>query len=179
MSFSIGFPVFIGNIPYKRTIEDLMAILSERHLNPIQAHIQKDPKGRSMGYGFAYFGTQAQAEEAITKINGTACDDRILLANVGVRKPAISENRIAKPTKSNHKIFVGNLAFDTSEDEIRNFFEAAGQIESIGMPHFPEERKFKGYAFVKYVDSKDACRAVDEFHGATFTGRKIKVFFAK
>jgi len=72
------------------------------------------------------------------------------------------------------KLFVGNLNFDTKDDELRKLFETYGQIESITIVTDKRSGRSKGYGFVQMIESKDAAQAL-ELSGREFMGRDIVV----
>ena len=62
------------------------------------------------------------------------------------------------------ELFVGNLAFATSEQTIRQAFSKFGQITNIKMPTDPQGRP-KGFAFINFANSKDANKACAGLNG--------------
>jgi len=72
------------------------------------------------------------------------------------------------------KLFVGNLNFDTTDEQLRRLFEPYGQIESVTVVTDKRSGRSKGYGFVQMVESKDAAKAL-EISGQEFMGRDIVV----
>lgn len=75
-------------------------------------------------------------------------------------------------------VFVANLPFDTSEDEIRNLFGACGEIRRVRCAVDRETGRFKGFAHVYFWDSAAAGRAV-AFSGRRFAGREVRIEYAR
>ena len=67
------------------------------------------------------------------------------------------------------KLYVGNLPYETTEDELRNEFAAYGTINSVYIP----ERK--GFAFIEIADDAMADKAIEEKSGQDFGGRPLTV----
>jgi RNA recognition motif-containing protein len=72
------------------------------------------------------------------------------------------------------EIYVGNLRFDTTVDELRDLFASFGRVHSIDMFTEPEPGRPHGFAFVE-MDDEDADTAIRELDGAEFLGRTLKV----
>ncbi|MBU3759732.1 MAG: hypothetical protein FGM27_07365 [Candidatus Omnitrophica bacterium] len=72
------------------------------------------------------------------------------------------------------KLFVGNLSFDATSDELRNLFEKYGPVHEATVVVDKRSGKSKGYGFVQMVESKDAAMAL-ELSGHDFKGREIVV----
>jgi RNA recognition motif-containing protein len=73
------------------------------------------------------------------------------------------------------KLYVGNLPFSSTEDELRGAFERHGRVESVNVITDRETGRARGFAFVEMSDesaAQDAIRAMDD---SEFGGRNIKV----
>jgi multiple RNA-binding domain-containing protein 1 len=76
------------------------------------------------------------------------------------------------------RLFVRNLIFSCSEDEMRALFEAFGPLASVHLP-LDNEKKGKGFGFVQFVIPEQAQRARVELDGSSFQGRLLHVIAAK
>jgi len=76
------------------------------------------------------------------------------------------------------KIYVGNVDYSTSEDELRTFFEQYGEVAEVNIPRDRRTNRPRGYGFITYSDANNAVKAL-ELEGASFKGRTIQVNFAK
>jgi RNA recognition motif-containing protein len=72
------------------------------------------------------------------------------------------------------KIYVGNLPFSATEEEVKGVFEAYGSIESINLIMDRETGRFRGFGFVE-MSEKDADNAIKSLDGQDFGGRPLKV----
>ena len=73
------------------------------------------------------------------------------------------------------KMFVGNLSFDTSEQQLKELFSEHGEVTDVHMPTDRETGQPRGFAFVT-MDSKSAMvNAIKALDGTEFDGRDIKV----
>lgn len=70
------------------------------------------------------------------------------------------------------KIYVGNLPFSATEDEIRDLFSQHGTVSSVNLISDRDTGRPRGFGFVEMEDIGDAISALD---GAMFGGRNLKV----
>ena len=71
-------------------------------------------------------------------------------------------------------IFVGNLPFSVTEDELRSLFEEFGTVESVKLITDRETGRPRGFGFVE-MDNADADSAIKSLNGKDIDGRAIKV----
>jgi cold-inducible RNA-binding protein len=72
-------------------------------------------------------------------------------------------------------IFVGNLDYDTTEDDLRTMFEAHGPVEGVRIMTDRDTGRSRGFAFVEMTNDPDADRAIAELNGAALRGRALNV----
>ncbi len=72
-------------------------------------------------------------------------------------------------------IYVGNLPFSATEDDITELFSSFGDIDKVHLPADRDTGKFRGFAFVDMHDSRDGGDAIDALNGTDFGGRKLTV----
>lgn len=77
------------------------------------------------------------------------------------------------------KLFVGNLSFETTSDEIRDLFSEAGAVESCQVITDRDTGRSKGFGFVEMNSKTDAQTAREKFNGRDLHGRALKVDEAK
>jgi len=73
------------------------------------------------------------------------------------------------------KIYVGNLSYNTGENELNTLFSAYGEILSTKLIEDRETGKSKGFAFVEMANDNDAVSAISGLNGKEVDGRAIKV----
>lgn len=79
----------------------------------------------------------------------------------------------------NNKLFVGGLSWDTTEDGLRAFFQAAGTVVSAVIITDRYSGKSKGFGFVEMSTPEEAEKAKTELNGQALDGRPITVSEAK
>jgi RNA recognition motif-containing protein len=72
------------------------------------------------------------------------------------------------------RLFVGNLSYQTTEDDLTNLFEQVGAVESANIITDRETGRSKGFAFVE-MDSDSADKAIAQFNGHELNGRALTV----
>jgi RNA recognition motif-containing protein len=72
------------------------------------------------------------------------------------------------------KIYVGNLPFTATDEEIRTLFGAHGTVESVALPIDRETGRPRGFGFVE-MSQADAARAIQNLNGTDMGGRSLKV----
>ncbi len=72
-------------------------------------------------------------------------------------------------------IFVGNLSFNTSEDELRQIFEAFGQVDRVSILTDRETGRSRGFAFVEMTNTEEGDKAIAGLNGSQLGGRTINV----
>jgi RNA recognition motif-containing protein len=73
------------------------------------------------------------------------------------------------------KLFVGNLPFKTTGDDLRELFSAAGTCESASVIMDRETGKSRGFGFVEMASEAEAATASEQFNNTELGGRKITV----
>jgi RNA recognition motif-containing protein len=72
-------------------------------------------------------------------------------------------------------IFVGNLSFNTTEDELRKAFEAYGQVDRVSILTDRDTGRSRGFGFVEMTNSEEGEKAIAGLNGSQFGGRTINV----
>jgi cold-inducible RNA-binding protein len=72
-------------------------------------------------------------------------------------------------------IFVGNLDFNTSEDQLRQMFEVYGQVDRVSIMTDRETGRSRGFGFVEMVNAEDGEKAIAALNGTQLGGRTLNV----
>jgi len=73
------------------------------------------------------------------------------------------------------KIYVGNMNFQTSEEQLRDLFEQYGPVDEVAIINDRDTGRPRGFAFVTMTNDEDAQRAIEELAGQEFDGRTLNV----
>ncbi len=77
------------------------------------------------------------------------------------------------------KLYVGNLSYNTSEDDLRDLFAQAGTVKSATLIRDRDTGRSKGFAFVEMETQEQAEKAISQFHGTQFQDRALTVNMAR
>ena len=77
------------------------------------------------------------------------------------------------------KLFVGNLAFQTTNQQLQDLFAQAGTVQSANVIEDRDTGRSRGFAFVEMSTNAEAAAAIDQFNGKELGGRALKVNEAK
>src|SRR5258705_10570051 len=77
------------------------------------------------------------------------------------------------------KLYVGNLSFRATSEELREAFAAVGTVESASVIEDRETGRSRGFAFVEMATPEEAAAAIEAFNGKDFGGRNLTVNEAK
>lgn len=157
--------IWIGNLPFTATKEDLRKFLANNtNIQPEQISRLHLPEGRAanaptrgtkhQNKGFAYidFTTLEALQEALQLSEKLLSGRRVLIKD--------SKNFEGRPEKPNEagnpqgtpsqKIFVGNLGFDTSVEDLKEHFSRCGPVSHVHAATFEDSGKSKGYAWIEF-----------------------------
>ncbi|KAI9753490.1 MAG: hypothetical protein M4579_005122 [Chaenotheca gracillima] len=172
--------IWIGNLAYSTTKPDLRNFLMNNSTIP-DDHITRvhlpgsgdkehgpPQRGKPQNKGFAYI--DLKTPESLTQ--ALLLSEKLLAGRKVLIKDSKSfEGRPEKPQASgdaalastkppSKRIFVGNLGFDVTHDDLREHFEPCGEVEDIHMATFEDTGKCKGFAWVRFQDVEAATAAV-------------------
>jgi RNA recognition motif-containing protein len=77
------------------------------------------------------------------------------------------------------KLYVGNLSFDTTSNDLQTLFAQAGTVENVSLIEDRETGRSRGFGFVEMQTKEEGAAAVAKFNGTELGGRALKVNEAK
>ncbi len=77
------------------------------------------------------------------------------------------------------KLYVGNLSYATTEQNLRELFMQAGNVASVALIKEPGTERSKGFAFVEMSSQSEASKAITMFNGYTLGDRQLTVSVAR
>jgi RNA recognition motif-containing protein len=80
---------------------------------------------------------------------------------------------------SQARLFVGNLSFQTGENDLQDYFAQAGAVNSCNLMMDKMTGRSRGFAFIEFSSPDEAQKAIEMFHDKDFQGRKITVNIAR
>ena len=73
------------------------------------------------------------------------------------------------------KLYVGNLPYSATEDELRDLFSRAGAVDTVNVVRDNATGRARGFAFVEMATDADAQKAITELHDTQMGGRTLAV----
>jgi len=73
------------------------------------------------------------------------------------------------------KIYVGNLAYSVTNNDLETLFSQAGKVDSAAVISDKFSGQSKGFGFVEMADANEAVKAIEQFNDTELKGRRIKV----
>ncbi|XP_061033779.1 cleavage stimulation factor subunit 2 isoform X1 [Eubalaena glacialis] len=89
------------------------------------------------------------------------------MAGLTVRDPAVD--------RSLRSVFVGNIPYEATEEQLKDIFSEVGPVVSFRLVYDRETGKPKGYGFCEYQDQETALSAMRNLNGREFSGRALRV----
>lgn len=165
MERAAGPAIFVGNLPWSTTDEELMELFAEYH--PVSCTVMKNMAGRSRGFAIARFNDTNRAESAIAGMNGYELSGRTLEVRLdhGPGRAAVKEKR---------SLFVGNLSDAATDKTLRSLFDGIGTIVSARVQKRPNGES-KGWGLVEFSTTEQAAQACERMNGFVLDDRALDV----
>mmetsp|Transcript_20553 Transcript_20553/g.30327 ORF Transcript_20553/g.30327 Transcript_20553/m.30327 type:complete len:378 (-) Transcript_20553:802-1935(-) len=161
--------IFVGNLSYKTSWQNL-----KDHMRKVgnvdKATIIQGSDGRSKGCGIVVFQDARDAQRSVRELAESELDGRTIFISEDRDEQKVHHST-ARPDLS---VFVGNLAFETSWQDLKDHMRKAGNVENAKILEHPDGRS-KGCGLVSYQQPKDAQRAVRQLHDSVLKGRPMTV----
>jgi cold-inducible RNA-binding protein len=77
------------------------------------------------------------------------------------------------------RLFVGNLSYQTAENDLQDYFSQAGSVTSVNLMMDKMTGKSRGFAFIEFGSLDEANKAIEQFHNKDFQGRALTVNVAR
>ena len=186
--------LFVGNLPWSITDDELARALGRESL-PVIKYITDKESGKFYGSAFVDVGGDAAAAAAAVARNGDSVGGRPMkvayapprpgdvwppvAGDSNARKGTTPRERTPRPEGGSHKLFIGNVAYEATDDDVAAVFKdvAPEGLSAMRWVTHKDTGDFKGCGYLQFhtVDQADA--AV-ELNGAKLHGRPIRLDYA-
>jgi nucleolin len=169
---------FVRNLPFQISQNDIEDFFSS--CGTIEnINVLKDRDGRSKGICFVKFSSKGALDKAIAK-SGSDLGGRDVVVQAATpkedRPTGDRAERKSGGDPSSSSIFVGNLSFNTNENELRDLFEGCGEVTNVRVAKDQDGRP-RGFAHIDFSDNEGASNAIRK-SGTEVDGRAIRVDFS-
>ena len=163
--------IWIGNLPWTATKVDIRSFLTDdgriqedsitRIYLPSPGKTFNQPQSRvkpcNKGFAYVDFSDQNSLDIAVTFTNTFLTERRVLIKNAKSfeGRPEIPAEQVTKEHRSigkspNTRVFVGNLGFDVTREELKRHFEQCGSVADLSIATFEDSGKCKGYGWITF-----------------------------
>jgi len=127
-----------------------------------------------------YCGRKADAELSLNALVAETVGLQVsFLVQVMISKPGIRErsgrDEAANLNHMNSKLYVGNLSFKTTEDDLRETFSQFGTVTDVYVANDRETGRPRGFAFVTMGTAQESQAAIEKMNGTDLGGRALTV----
>ncbi|KAK8175520.1 hypothetical protein IWX90DRAFT_373891, partial [Phyllosticta citrichinensis] len=183
--------LFVGNLSWN-VDEDWLAREFEEFGEISGCRIVTDrATGRSKGFGYVEYTNIEDAVKALKARKDYELDGRALNVDYSTPRPANDASGNGRdranarankfgdaPKDPSDTLFVGNLSFDASADDVQNLFAEYGSITRVSLPTDPDSGALKGFGYVGFSSIDEAKGAYEACFGAEIAGRAIRLDYA-
>ncbi|KAH8699057.1 hypothetical protein BGW36DRAFT_340462 [Talaromyces proteolyticus] len=170
--------VFVQQLAARLRTKELIAFFEK--VGPVkEAQIVKDRvSGRSKGVGYVEFKDESSVQSAIHLTGQKLLGIPIIaqLTEAEKNRQARNPESTGQPSASApfHRLYVGNIHFSITENDLQNVFEPFGELEFVQLQK-DETGRSRGYGFVQFRDPNQAREALEKMNGFDLAGRPIRV----
>jgi len=168
--------LYIGNISYDETKANIRKLFQTYgEVTDVFLPLNRETR-EGRGFGFVAMKDRTAAEKAIQELNESTFGERTIYVNVaGEQPPRQQQQQPKKPImKRNIKLYVGNISFEASEDDLKALFQNYGTVYDCFLPTWPDTGNPRGFAFIT-MEPEDAELAITNIDGTEWNGRIINV----
>ena len=159
----MGFGIWIGNLVFSTTAENLSSFFTGDKVNPIPAEeiarinlprgVPRNGKPQNKGFAYVDFTSQGAVNKALLLSEKLLTGRRVLIKDANNFEGRPKPTEAKKPeVQTSKRIFVGNLAFDATREALKEHFEVCGPVADVFLTTFEDSGKCKGYGWVTFED---------------------------
>jgi len=160
--------VYVGNLSFDAQEGDIYALF-EPHGEVSGVTVPPDrTTGRCRGFAFVTMKNRDEMEKAVDALDQTQFQGRTLYVNES--KPKEEQKKDLEQSK----LYVGNISYDTSKEDLIEYFGEFGTVMDVYIPRDRQTGSPRGFAFVNMAEG-DISQAIDGTDGKVYKGRSLTV----
>jgi len=172
--------IFVGGLSFQAGEEDVKEFFSEfGTVVSVRIPVHSDT-GRKKGLAFVEFSSPAEAQAALAKDQAEMMG-RYLNVNISTSQArgssAPRNQQLSEKPAGCKTVFVGNLSWQASEDDLRHAFAECGPIDNVRIAWDMENDRSKGFGHVEF-STEEAVENAVKMTGTEVAGRQIRVDYA-
>jgi len=176
--------VYIGNLNFSSTRDQISELFAEKGISalnvamPMNQNMIDEVTGMPKSKGFCFVDVESEdmISAAVEAFNNIDLDGRSIRVNKLLPKEEVQQKQNKRDKNfvpdGQKKLYVGNLSFDATYDDIKNIFGEFGEVRDLYIPM--RDDKPRGFCFIT-MDSADSDSAMAELDGVDFMGRPLVV----
>ncbi|KAM3326899.1 28 kDa ribonucleoprotein, chloroplastic [Capsicum chacoense] len=167
--------LYFGNLPYLCDSAQLAGIVQD-YASPELVEVLYDrDTGKSRGFAFVTMSSLEDCKTVIANLDGREYGGRTLRVNFS-DKPKPKEPLYPE---TDHKLFVGNLAWSVTSDSLAQAFREYGTVVGARVLYDGETGRSRGYGFVSFETREEMENALNNLNGVELDGRALRVSLAQ
>lgn len=180
--------IWIGNLSFSTTKQDLQDFItgdiehsvSEAEVTRVHLPLstaRNGPKSQNKGFAYVDFSTSPAQENALQLSEKLLGGRRVLIKRSKDFEGRPDDSQLGQKSTAkppNKRIFVGNLSFDMTKEDLESHFEACGSLTNVHMATFEDSGKCKGYAWVEFEEVASAAAAVRGWVESSIAGEALQ-----
>lgn len=165
--------IFVGGLT-RETTDDMLRQYFENFGEIVECIVMKDKmSGVSRGFGFVKYSDPKAVQEVLNNRPHTLDNKKIDPKPCTPKTIQQQKKNAAMEHTQTHKIFIGGLAQNATEDEVRNYFVQYGKVTEVVFVINKEEQRHKGFGFVTFEEETAVDQAVGK-HFHEICGKRVE-----
>jgi len=165
--------IFIGGLPTSYD-EDVIRGLFAPHGEVLQIFVPTDREtGQPRGFAFLEMSKESGVS-AVGALDQITIEDRVIKCNEQLSKEELA-NRKESRANEGVKIYVGNVSFETTKEQLVECFEQYGTVSDCYVPLDSNTGMMRGFAFIRMPNEEESNKAIESLNGEMLGGRDIEV----
>lgn len=170
---------FIRNLVFELTEEHLQKAFA-KYGTVTNAHVARDPRGMSKGYGFVSFESAAELQAACDNVNGSFWHGRrITCVPRNTERSGGRDKHRNSPNEPTPQLFIGNIPYETTDAELNRLFHGLGNLRDVRVAVDRTTGWPRGFAHADFASVEAAVAAKKMLEGAKLNERLLRVDFAQ
>lgn len=172
------FSIWIGNLPFSTLKSELERFLTGRGEIDLE-NITRVHLDQKKGFAYVDFISDDDLQKALGLSEQDFGGRRVLIKNANSYEGRPSKQEAEQKNPPSRILFVGNLTFDTTDEQLELHFQHCGTISRIRTATFQDSGKCKGFTFIDFQDIDSATKALKDPRCRKLNGRLLRMEYGE